>query len=111
MTSPRRDLIEVFADAGEVAAQEGLLPEALDELTARLRSTPSVVARLRLVGETECGTPPDMGGLCMACGRKIAPVAGHKPGCDPFARVRRLAIRATRLGRLYWQAVNPGADQ
>lgn len=70
-----------------------------------------LAARLRAVANTEC-EPPDLDGLCMACGRKIAepvPVAEH--GCNPFdflvwpvLRVRRLIIRNTRLARLMWAA-------
>lgn len=102
MTTER--LIEEFVDVGLEVADEGVLPKALDELAARLAAEPSALGRVRLIATTECRTPPDMGGLCMACGRKIAPVAGHKPGCDPFARVRRLVIRLTRLSRLYRRA-------
>jgi hypothetical protein len=97
-------LIEEFVDAGLEAAERDVLPRALDELADRLAAEPSALARIRLVADTECGTPPDMGGLCMACGRRLAEPVGHKPGCNPFDRVIQVAVRTSRLARLCWAA-------
>lgn len=102
MSRTYEPVIEQFVDVGLDANEHGVLPEALDELADRLAATPSAFARVRLIATTECGTPPDLAGLCQACGRQIAePVAGHKPGCDPFARARRVAVRTSRLYRLF----------
>lgn len=69
-----------------------------------------LITRLRLVatGQVPCDAPPDLAGLCMCCGRPIAPpVAGHTTGCNPFAsavaavatHVKRSAVRTRRLSR------------
>lgn len=102
MTPEQEIAVDDVVSAGVIAADQRVLPEALTALADQLAATPSAFARVRLVATTECGTPPDLAGLCQACGRQIAePVAGHKPGCDPFARARRVAVRTSRLYRLF----------
>lgn len=101
-------LIEEFVDVGLEAAERDLLPRAMM----------SLVSRLRTVANTECGTPPDLDGLCLRCGRKTAePIQAHKPGCSifdvvawPIFRARRVATRTSRLGRLMWAAAIRGRD-
>lgn len=97
-------LVDAFVDVGELCAEQGVLPEAMG----------SLITRLRGVADGECD-PPDLDGLCMACGRKIAPpVRNAKHGCSPLSlavipalRARRLAVRCQRLGRLMLAAARP----
>lgn len=85
------------------------------ELLRAANGLSAAIARLRAVANTDC-EPPDLDGLCAACGRKLAervpsPEAGH--GCNifdflvvPAFRLRRLVVRTWRLGRLMWAAAH-----
>lgn len=113
----RPDVLAAVLEGARAAAREAELPEdgaEREHLAEAAESTGttilSLAARLRAVADGEC-EPPDLDGLCMACGRKIAPpvVAGH--GCNPFDfvvgpifRLRRFGVRVTRLSRLHLAA-------
>lgn len=67
-----------------------------------------LASRLRAVADSDC-EPPGLDGLCPLCARKLAEPVGIKAGhgCNPFdfvtypvIRLRRLAVRTYRLGRL-----------
>jgi hypothetical protein len=103
------DVTAQACDSVELPVDQAAAPELL----RAANGLSAALTRLRVVVNTDCGTPPDLNGLCMACGRKTAePVQAHKPGCNifdfviaPVFRLRRLAVRVQRLGRLVWAAV------
>lgn len=89
------DQADQLADVAEATAHRLL------SLAARLRSTTNL-----LCGRQRCDSPPDLTGLCLRCGRRIAPPvsADHSPGCltaiIPLHLPRRVAVRCVRLSRM-----------
>lgn len=95
--SARDRAVGLFADTGEVCADSGVLPEAVEALNARLGG------RMRLVlrGGAPCDRANgfDRHGQCNRCGRRMER-SEHKPGCSPLALVAVARIRLVRLLRL-----------
>lgn len=99
--STRDRAVDLFAETGEACDDAGILPDAVDALNARL----SYRVRLVVTGTAPCDEPPDLSGLCLRCGRRLAgPVAGHDTGClfGPLVGVlRRFVTRRARVLRCH----------
>lgn len=98
--SARDRAVGLFADTGEVCADSGVLPEAVEALNARLHSR----VRLVITGRVPCDEPPDLDGMCFRCGRRLAgPVGAHDTGCMLafVSPLRRFVVRRWRVLRCH----------
>jgi hypothetical protein len=93
MRSMARTLPTVDVPEGH-DSQIDLLDAARDLAVANATLVDRV--RIALCGKVPCGEPPDLDGLCLSCGRRLAPaVTQHTTGCLAYLPVT--AARAARL--------------
>lgn len=118
MTGPEK-LVDALSEVADTCRSIELADWSPQDTDAVLRSATTassevagLAARLRAVATGDCDSPPDLDGLCMECGRRIAaPVEAHKRGCPldlmlrPADFVRLHTIRLVRYSRLVVDAL------